>query len=110
MNLTGHSSSTARIITLCWSIWRSRNDLLWNNKYWSPIRIVAKAKEYLSQWSVAQGRCVSTPLHPPVEGDGALYWVKPHYNEVKITADAAVFEDSGMSGIGLVARNHEGHL
>ncbi|KAL8101079.1 hypothetical protein AgCh_033092 [Apium graveolens] len=43
-------------------------------------------------------------------GDGALFWAKPHFDEVKILVDAAVFEDQGKSGIGLIARNHDGYL
>ncbi|KAK1366578.1 hypothetical protein POM88_042139 [Heracleum sosnowskyi] len=56
--LSGQSSyTTAKIITLYWSIWRARNDVVWNQKSWSSLRIVAKAWEYLSQWTTAQGRC-----------------------------------------------------
>ncbi|KAL8154952.1 hypothetical protein AgCh_000354 [Apium graveolens] len=36
--------------------------------------------------------------------------VKPQQNEVKITADAAIFEDQEASGIGLIARDHYGRL
>lgn len=83
---------------------------MWNNKYSSPLRIVAKANEYLSQWKLAQGRCINVPLRPSEEGDGAIYWVKPQFNEVKINANAALFKDYGVSGTWLIARNHDGHL
>lgn len=43
-------------------------------------------------------------------GDGAIHRVKPHQNEVKITVDAAIFKDKGVSGMGLVVRDHKGHL
>ncbi|XP_074374335.1 uncharacterized protein LOC141714732 [Apium graveolens] len=78
--------TNAKIITLCWSIWRARNDLVWRNKRWSPMKIVAKAWEYLSQWMLTQNR-----FHV-------------------ITADAAIFEDQEASGIGLIARDHYGRL
>lgn len=39
------------------------------------------------------------PLNPSVEGDGVIYWVKPQHNEVKVTADAAVFEEQGIAGL-----------
>lgn len=109
--LTGKSNQNkAKIITMCWSIWRARNDLVWNNKRWNSLRIVAKAWEYLSQWKAAQSRFFEAPITPPTPGDGAILWVKPQQNEVKINVDAAVFENRGYSGIGLIARNHEGHL
>lgn len=110
-NLSAKSvQNNARIVTLCWSIWRARNDLVWNNKRWNPMRIVAKAWEYLTQWTVAHNRFFVAPLQPSMAGDGATYWIKPQYNEVKITADAAIVEDHGASSIGLIVRDHEGHL
>ena len=51
-----------------------------------------------------------TPLQPSFEGDGATKWVKPQPNEVKISVDAAVFEDRGGVRFRLVARNSEGML
>ncbi|XP_074374476.1 uncharacterized protein LOC141714880 [Apium graveolens] len=103
-------NTSGKIITLCWSIWRARNDLIWNQRSWNSMRIVAKAWEYLSQWKSAQGRYQSAPLQPPVQGDGAVYWVKPQHEVVKITVDAAIMEHQGVSGIGLIARDHAGNL
>lgn len=110
-NLTGQSINyQAKIITLCWSIWRSRNDLFWNKKWWPIMRIIAKVWEYLSQWVGTQCRTFVAPLQPSVPGDGAIYWVKPHQNEVKITVDATIFLNEGASGISLIARVQEGYL
>ncbi|XP_074368866.1 uncharacterized protein LOC141708923 [Apium graveolens] len=76
-NLSGQpKQATAKIITLCWSIWRAGNDLVWSNKSWNSMRIVAKA------W------------------DCAIYWAKPQQDEVKINADASVFERSFRNRIG----------
>ncbi|XP_074352290.1 uncharacterized protein LOC141691450 [Apium graveolens] len=109
--LEGQSkNSKAKILTLCWSIWRSRNDLVWHNKRWTILRIVAKVWEYLSQWNAAQNRGYSVPLIPTVEGDEATTWVKPQHDTVKITVDASIFQNLGMAGAGIVARNHDGHL
>lgn len=110
-NLSGKPGKTKeRIIMLCWAIWRSRNDFVWNNRRWQPMKIVAKAWEYLSQWNAAQSRSFSAPITPPVPGDGAVCWVKPQHNGVKITCDAAIFEELGISGAGLIARDHDGTL
>lgn len=109
--LTGQSKENkTKILTLCWSIWRARNDLVWNNRRWKEIKIIAKAWEYFSQWKVAQSRKIEPPIQPSFPGDSESLWVKPHYNEVKISTDAVIFEEQGRSGIGLIARNHEGHL
>ncbi|KAL8098499.1 hypothetical protein AgCh_031317 [Apium graveolens] len=103
-------NTSGKIITLCWSVWRARNGLIWNQRSWNSMRIVAKAWEYLSQWKSAQGRYQSAPLQPPVQEDGAVYWVKPQHEVVKITVDAAIMEHQGVSGIGLIARDHAGNL
>lgn len=49
LNLIDQSrESKAKIVTLCWSIWRSRNDLVWSKRRWPILRIVEKAWKYLS--------------------------------------------------------------
>lgn len=50
------------------------------------------------------------PLQPHIEGDGATVWVKPLPNTFKVSVDAAVFEDRGGVGFGLVARDSDGLL
>lgn len=99
------------IITLCWPLWRSRSDLIWNQKTMTVYRTVAVAMQYLTQWSVTQNRTFLYPLQPQVEGEyGATVWVKPKQNLVKVLVDAAVFEDRGEVGFGFVARNSDGEL
>lgn len=100
----------AEVITLCWAIWRARNDLVWNQKSTTVFRIVAAAQQYLTQWKLAQGRLYTATLQPQVEGDGAVIWAKPPPNTVKVSADAAVFEDRQGVGFGLIARDSEGML
>lgn len=110
-NTNGQTMSRkAKMFTLCWSIWRARNDLVWNRKRWSAMKIVAKAWEYLSQWNGAQARNYKVPLQPMLAGDGAIYWAKPKTDVVKITVDAATFSDQGTCGIGIISRDHDGSL
>ncbi|KAL8115673.1 hypothetical protein AgCh_022245 [Apium graveolens] len=47
---------------------------------------------------------------PFVEGDGAITWVNPQPNKVKILVDVAGFEDREGVGFGLVARDCKGDL
>lgn len=110
-NMQGQSiKNKAKIITLCWSIWRARNDLVWKGKRGPVMRIVAKAWEFLSQWVNAQSRSIVAPITHTAAGDGAVSWVKPQTDEVKITVDATIFANRGASGMGLIARNHNGQL
>ncbi|XP_074341789.1 uncharacterized protein LOC141679182 [Apium graveolens] len=100
----------AEIITLCWTIWRNRNDIVWNQRFSSVNRIVAAAKQYLTQWSIAQNRSTNTLLQPIFEGDGDCIWVNPQQNSVKVSVDATVFEDKDAAGLGLVVRDDKGVL
>lgn len=62
----------AEVVTLCWAIWRARNEVVWNKKTNMVNRVVAGAKEYLTQWNEAQVRSFKVPLQPWVDGDGVV--------------------------------------
>lgn len=100
----------AEIATTCWAIWRARNDVVWNHKRSQVNKIVAAAKQYLVQWRCAQDRVIYIQPSSMQEGDGAFSWVVPQENIIKITVDAAVFEDQSAYGLCLVARNSDGQL
>ncbi|XP_074355880.1 uncharacterized protein LOC141695540 [Apium graveolens] len=98
------------VADVCWSLWKARNELVWNKKACRLYVIVANAKQYLEQWRYAQ-RKVSYSMFPQsVEGDGEVSWVKPQESEIKVSVDAALFEEFNTSGIGLVARDSEGEM
>lgn len=105
-----NSRHKAEIVTLCWAIWKARNDWLWNKKRSVVNGVVAAAKEYLTLWTETQGRFFTVHLQPQIEGDGAVLWVKPKRNSVKVSVDAATFNDQGAFGIGLIARDDNGYL
>lgn len=44
----------AEITMLCWSIWKSRNELVWNQKNLQVEMVVISAKTYIVQWKKAQ--------------------------------------------------------
>ncbi|XP_074364742.1 uncharacterized protein LOC141705752 [Apium graveolens] len=100
----------AKVVTLYWALWRNLNDLVWNQKSSSVNKTVAAAKQYLTQWSIAQGRSSMALLQPGHEGDGDCIWVSPQQNSVKVSTNVAVFVNKGAAGFGLVARNTEGTL
>lgn len=39
----------AEVATVCWSIWKARNNLVWNQKYTRTYVVIAIAKQYLVQ-------------------------------------------------------------
>lgn len=48
------TSSLELFILCCWSLWRSRNDLMWDNKLTSEVVIVERAKLHLQEWKEAK--------------------------------------------------------
>ncbi|KAL8091605.1 hypothetical protein AgCh_034018 [Apium graveolens] len=105
-----NARESAVIISLCWAIWRNRNDIVWNQRFSSVNKTVAAAKQYLTQWSLAQSRSSVVLLQPVHEGDGDVVWANPQQNSGKVSVDAAVFEDKEGSGFGLITRDSEGML
>lgn len=91
---------------VCWSIWRGRNELVWNQKYDSVGEVVALARAILC----AQNRTPIASQEYVYPGDGCEHWTKPATNTIKINVDAAIFEESTRYGYAWVARNSEGSL
>lgn len=84
--------------------------MVWNKKKLLVNKVVADAMEYLTQRKEAQGRCFSISFQSLRVGDGAVSWVKPQRNTVKVTVDAAIFKDQDAVGIGLIARDYTGMI
>lgn len=101
---------SAVVVTICWAIWKARNDKHWNKKQVSLNSVIAMAKQYLGQWKEAQSRSSEALTQSFYAGDGASSWVKPQVGTIKATVDAALFEEQPAYGIGLVARDAEGEL
>lgn len=106
----GTAKQCAESVVLCWAIWRARNDWVWTQKPSTVNRVVAAAKQYLTQWTLAQSRSSTALLQPQYDGDGASFWVKPQPNTVKVSVDAAIFKEREEVGFGLVARDSDGML
>lgn len=81
----------AEVIVVCWSIWKARNEIVWNKKATSVNRVVALAKQHLIQWKAAQAVSTSALLQPGYVGDGVDVWVKPQRDTIKVTVDATIF-------------------
>lgn len=72
--------------------------------------VLATTKQHLVQWQNAQGRSTEVLVQSNFEGDGAITWVRPQLDYIKVTVDAAIFKEQLAYGMGMVARNHEGKL
>lgn len=100
----------AEIAAICWSLWKARNEVVWNKKVTRLYVIIANAKQYLEQWRYAQSKFSYSLFPQAVEGDGGVSWVRPQELTIKVSVDASIFREFNVSGIGLVARDSKGEM
>lgn len=100
----------AEIVTLCWSIWKARNNVVWNKNRSSVFGVVNSTNQYCADWTNAQRNSTKALFQFVEEGDGACNWVKPQNEVVKISVDAVTFSETSSYGAGMLARDYEGKM
>lgn len=83
--------------------------MVWNTVHAHANSVVISAHYHLKQWREAQLWSSKALFSYNSEGDGAETWVKPQNDVIKVTADAATFEQ-GAYGFGLIAGDNSGFL
>lgn len=100
----------ALVATVSWTVWKVRNDKVWNNKNNFANSVLFSARSYLTQWRETQSRALVALPRAGLAEDGASSWVKPQELTVKVNVDAAIFQEHVSYGAGMVARNFRGEL
>ncbi|KAL8109427.1 hypothetical protein AgCh_025503 [Apium graveolens] len=93
---------------LCWAIWKSRNDLVWNQRNTEVLEVVVVAKVILNQWKYAQDKTFDLTLSFLNEEDGDERWMIPQENKIKVNCDAAIFEETNTYSYAFIGRDHAG--
>ncbi|XP_074351598.1 uncharacterized protein LOC141690721 [Apium graveolens] len=93
-----------------WSVWKSRNELVWNQRGMSVIEVVESVKSLLYQWQSAQDKTFDSFLGLMTREDGADHWRLPTEGTVKVNTDAAIFSSSDHFSFSMVARSHSGEM
>ncbi|KAM6577771.1 hypothetical protein CsatB_029608 [Cannabis sativa] len=93
---------------VCWSVWKHRNELVWNAKQPVVSDVVTLAKLNFIDWYNAQKN-----NQPSLEINGSVdtsleHWTPPQFPTIKINVDGAIFTNERRFGIGLVARTAGG--
>lgn len=80
-----------------WSIWKRRNDRLWEERIVSNSQVISRAKEVLTDWITAKERFQPNLIahHSRIEDK----WSKPPLGYLKCNLDAAFVQ--GRIGIGM---------
>lgn len=98
------------ISMICWSLWKNRNNIVWNQKSSEVTEVVNSAILVLNQWQSAQDRSFDHSLGFMTPSDGEEHWQLPQMNMIKVNTDAALFEESGHFSFSILARDHEGSM
>lgn len=83
--MTNHDNDKrALVATICWSLWKERNEVVWNKKYSRAYVVIAKAKQYLEHWKFAQSKISVSRFPTLTEGDGSSVWVRPQETTIMV--------------------------
>lgn len=102
-----NDSQVPTFITCCWSLWKARNDKLWNNLVTSNLVIMERAISYLKEWLAASN------LHnriPQTQEPSLQNWEKPPLGWLKVNIDADLDEAGGCMDFGWVVRKDNGNF
>lgn len=93
-------------LTLCWWVWRMRNDSIFNSVNWTPEIISSKALAYFYELSTVAN--VAPRQRSGLEN--LVAWKKPPVNIVKINVDAGISRANNRCGTGGIARDSLGDV
>ena len=92
------------VIITAWSVWLSRNNAYLGKARQSPLETTLRARSLLHEYKLAHTR--PTQLKEAMDGR----WVPPTFPWYKVNVDAAVFSHLGITGIGVIIRDHFGSV
>uniref|UniRef100_A0A803Q0U5 Reverse transcriptase domain-containing protein n=1 Tax=Cannabis sativa TaxID=3483 RepID=A0A803Q0U5_CANSA len=101
------SSAECQLIsTLVWAIWKSRNELVWDNKHRTVCDVVVLARTVLDQWKSAQEKTFEVSSELQTSDVGYERWRTPIDDMIKVNTDAAIFAHTNCYNFSFVARDH----
>ncbi|CAI9755632.1 unnamed protein product [Fraxinus pennsylvanica] len=75
----------------CWAIWTNRNEVVWQSRSHTVLKVIANTKIFLHQWREVH-QPAATHIRNPQTLDFAK-WYPPAAGSFKINIDAAIFEN-----------------
>jgi hypothetical protein len=110
------SKMRVRIIFLLWRAWHHRNNVVHGDGKASVNASVSFLQSYVSslkginQKVDTKGKAPLVPIHASRarEENQTSQWEKPPHDCVKVNVDAGWDPHTGRTGIGIIARNHQG--
>ncbi|KAG5514952.1 hypothetical protein RHGRI_036102 [Rhododendron griersonianum] len=93
---------------ICWSIWKNRNQDLFEGQQWEPLVVYEKA---MLAWKEFKVTCdLLEQRAPPFSSPCTQIWQSPLEGYIKLNVDGALNSQDGNGGVGFVARNRDAIL
>jgi len=91
------------VSVLMWSIWKNRNNKVWNDTNETCQSICERASTLLASWTSVQNtkRVLTTEQNV----QEVAHWTKPPPGRYKCNVDATFFESMDMVGVGICIRD-----
>ncbi|CAH9144990.1 unnamed protein product [Cuscuta epithymum] len=99
----------AKFLAVLWSIWKRRNEAVWNDTVMGAEETVRTANSMLDTWQRANTETGRLSVVPRQQAT-ASRWRKPFSGWVKINVDRAVNQTSGIRAWGWIARDENGQF
>lgn len=100
------SGVSEKMATICWQIWKCKNDRIFEKVNSPPLLCVGKAREWLREYHEALSFALPSSIQPCEKG----HWCSPPFGVIKINYDGACDRDGDNMGVGVVARDHSGRF
>ncbi|KAL1151418.1 hypothetical protein V6Z11_A09G040400 [Gossypium hirsutum] len=98
------NKAAADFLTLLWSSWNDRNNMVFNGKMDAAVMIWERARTLSKDFRIFN--FTEPPVFSPIQTNEC--WEKPPNGYIKENVDAAV--SKGCSGFGAIARDHDGFV
>ncbi|CAJ2647596.1 unnamed protein product [Trifolium pratense] len=93
---------------MAWSIWKGRNNQVWNNTSDSCQTVLERALHLITSWRNAQQLCSLTHVMQLVQQQ--TYWSKPRIGRYKCNIDASFSMPHNKVGVGMCIRDDKGQF
>lgn len=91
---------------IIWSIWRRRNEKLWDGLDVTCSQVVHRASLFLSDW--LQAKTISSSIFPSHHSADISVWTHPPHGFYKNNIDATSFSESNLASFRMCIRDDHG--
>jgi ribonuclease HI len=100
-------NTAGQFAVLIWTLWKNRNNSVWNNEKETGRSLGIKARQLWTEWYTVQN--VQQTSTVAVQQQQQLSWQQPPLNWYKCNVDAGFHQEVNKTSAGWCVRDHRGH-